>query len=75
MFLARSDWLLNRRIREYAVQLFTDSPPVPPCERRQTRVSYEQNGYPVCRRNEQRISQIIKQAVPEIHEKGDEIRF
>ena len=50
------------------MQLFTDSPPVPPCERRQTRVSYEQNGYLVCRRNEQRIAQIIKQAVPEIHE-------
>ena len=31
--------------------LFTDSPPAPPSERRQTRVRYEQNGFPVYRRS------------------------
>ena len=30
------------------------SPPDPPSERRQTRVSYKQNGFPVCCRNKQR---------------------
>ena len=34
--------------------VFTDSPPVPPSERRQTRVSCEQNAFPVCCRNKQR---------------------
>ena len=55
--------------------LFTDSPPVPPSDRRQTRVSYEQKGFPrfAAVKNKYR-SQIIKQAVPEIQE-GDEIRF
>ena len=53
--------------------LFTDSRAAPPRERHQTRVSYEQHGFPVCCPNKE-ISQIIKQAVPEIHE-GDEIRF
>ena len=56
--------------------LFTDSPPVPPSVRSQTRLSYEQNCFPVgCRSNKRKNSQIIKQAVPEIHEEGDEIRF
>ena len=31
-----------------------NSPPVPPNERRRTRVSYEQNDFPVCCRNKQR---------------------
>ena len=48
MFLGRSDWLLL--LSEYPA-LFTDSPPVPPSERRQTRVSCEQNAFPVCCRN------------------------
>ena len=42
---------------------FTDSPPVPPRERRQTRVSYEQNGFPVysfIALTNKVISQIIK---------------
>ena len=34
--------------------LFTDSPPVPPNKLYQTRVSYEQNGFPICCRNKQR---------------------
>ena len=49
--------------------LFTDSPPAPPSERRQTRVSYEQNGFPGFGAvTNKEISQIIKQAVPEIHD-------
>ena len=47
-FFGRSDWLLL--LSEYPA-LFTDSPPVPPSERRQTRVSCEQNAFPVCCRN------------------------
>ena len=50
--------------------VFTDSPPVPPTERCQARVSYEQYGFAVfC------LKKINKQAVPEIHEEGDEFRF
>ena len=48
LFLARSDWPLNLRISS------TISHPVPPGERRQTRESYGQNGFPVCSRNKQR---------------------
>ena len=55
--------------------LFTDSPPVPPGERRQTRVSYEQNGFPVCCRNKQRKFTDNQTSCSEIHEDGDEIRF
>ena len=58
--------------------LFTDSPLAPPNGRRQTRVSYEQNGFPIysfIAVTHNVISQIIKEAVPEIHEVGDEIRF
>ena len=59
--------------------LFTDSPLAPPPNgRRQTRVSYEQNGFQVysfIALTNKVISQIIKQAVPEIHEEGDEVRF
>ena len=62
--------LIGYSISEYPV-LFTDSPAVPPSERRP---SYEQNGLPVCCRNKE-ISQIIKQAVPEISEEGCRIRF
>ena len=39
-----------------------------------TRLSCAQIGFPVCCRRNKEISQIIKQAVPEIHE-GDEIWF
>ena len=65
--------LIGYSISEYPA-LFTDSPPVLPSERRQTRVSCEQNAFPVCCLNKE-ISQLIKQAVPEIHEEGDEVRF
>ena len=34
--------------------LFTDSPPVPLSERRQTHLSYKQNGFPFCYRNKQK---------------------
>ena len=50
MVFARSDWVL---ISEYPA-LFTDSPPVPQSERRQTHVSCEQNAFPVCCRNKLR---------------------
>ena len=49
--------------------LFTDSPPVSPNERRQTRV-----GLFAAVTNKE-ILQIIKQAVAEIHEEGGENRF
>ena len=46
--------LIGYSISEYPA-LFTDSPPVPPSEQRQTRVlSCEQNAVPVCCRNKQR---------------------
>ena len=48
---------------------------VPPSEQRQTRASCEQNVFPVCCRNKQRNSQLIKQAVPEVHKEGEEARF
>ena len=38
-------------------------------------LSCEQNAFPFCCRNKQRIFTIIKQAVPEIHDEGDEVRF
>ena len=66
--------MIGYSISEYPA-LFTDSPSVPPSERRQTRVSCEQNAFPVCYRAEKEISQLIKQAVPEIHEEGNEVRF
>ena len=58
----RALWLASQSLD---ILLFTD----PPSEQRQTRVSYEleQNGFPVYCRN--------KQAVPKIHEEGDEVRF
>ena len=59
--------LIGYSISEYFA-LFTNSPPVPPSERRQTRASCEQNASPVCCRNKQR-NFTTKQAVPEIHEK------
>ena len=46
--IACSDWLLNLRI-------FTDLPPAPPSEPRQTRGSYEQNGFSVCCRKRQKF--------------------
>ena len=63
VFFARSIWLLN----QYPTP-FTDSPRVPPSERHQTRVSYEQNCFPVCCRIKQRNFTNNRPAVPEIHE-------
>ena len=45
--------LIGYSISEYPA-LFTDSPPVPPSERRQTHVSCEQNAFPVCCLDKQR---------------------
>ena len=50
VFFALSVWLLNQWI--YCT--ITDSLPLPPSERHQTRVSCEQNAFPVCCRNKQR---------------------
>ena len=56
--------------------LFTDSPPVSPSKRSQIRISYEKNGFPqFAAVTNKEVSQIIKQAVPKIHEEGDKIRF
>ena len=59
--LSRNSCILKRtvdsvfRVLWLATQsVNTDSPPVPPSERRQTRVSCEQNAFPVCCRNKQR---------------------
>ena len=46
-------WLATQSVI-WISALFTDSPPVPPSERRQTRVKCEQNVFPVCCRNKQR---------------------
>ena len=43
--------LIGYSISEYPA-LFPDSPPVPPSERRQTRVSWEQSAFPVCCRKQ-----------------------
>ena len=59
--------LIGYSISEYPA-LFTDSPPVPPSERHQTRVRFSA----VINKE---ISQLIKQAVPQIHEEGGEVRF
>ena len=64
--------LIRYSISEYPA-LFFDSPPVPPSERRQTRVKCEQNAFPVCCRKQRNFT--TKQAVPEIHEESDEVRF
>ena len=45
-------------------------------ERRQTRVSYEQNGLPVCCRNKRRsLTKKLKKLFPKKHEEGDELWF
>ena len=51
--------------------LFTDSPPVPPSERRQTHVGCEQNAFLACCRDKLRNFTTIS----EIHEEGDEVWF
>ena len=66
--------LIRYSISEYPA-LFTDSPIIPPSERRETRVSCEQNAFPVSAVKNKEISQLIKQAVLEKHEEGDEVGF
>ena len=56
--------LVGYLINEYPA-LFTDSPPVP--------ASKMPSWFAAITNKE--ISQLIKQAVPEIHEEGDEVRF
>ena len=65
--------LIGYSISEYPT-LFTDSPSVPPSERRQTRISFEQNAFRFAAVTNKEISQLIKQAVPEIQEERDEVR-
>ena len=48
-----SSALIRYSISEYPA-LFTDTPPVPPSERRQIRASGEKNAFPVCCSNQQR---------------------
>ena len=66
--------LIGYSISEYSA-LFFDTPPVPPSERRQTRVKCEQNAscLPACCRKQRNFT--TKQAAPEIHEESDEVRF
>ena len=64
--------LIGYSISEYPA-LFTDSPPVPPSERRQTRVNCKMPSRFAAVTNKE-ISQLIKQAVSEIHEESDEAR-
>ena len=68
--------LIGYPISEYPA-LFTDSPPVPPNERSQTRVSCYSSKMPsqFAAETNKEISQIIKQNVPEIHEEGVEVWF
>ena len=67
--------LIGYSISEYPA-LFTDSPPVPPSERRQLaklRLSKMPSRFATVTNKE--ISQIIKQAVPEIHKEANEVWF
>ena len=51
----RAVWLATQSVNNLHYSLvFTDSPPVPPSERHQTRVGCEQNAFPVCCRNKLR---------------------
>ena len=67
--------LIGYSISEYPA-LFTDSPPaVPLSEKRQTRISCEQEPSWFAAVTNKEISQLIKQAAPEIHKEGDEVWF
>ena len=59
--------LIGHSIGEYPA-LFTDSPP----KSRKLRAKYLPGFLPETNKE---ISQLIKQAVPEIYEEGDEVRF
>ena len=72
VYFARSDWLLNQWISS-AIYWFTSS-----SSKRATPNSHKTTSKMASRFaavTNKEISQIIKQAVPEIHEEGDEVRF
>ena len=58
IYVKNSGYCFSRALIGYSISeypaLFTDSPPVPPSERRQTRVSGKQNAFPVAALNKQR---------------------
>ena len=60
-------------ISDYPV-LFTDSPPVPPSERRQVREITSKMASRFAAVTNEEISQIIIQAFPDMHEEGEKIR-
>ena len=55
--------------------LFTDSPPAPPPSDAKLALVMSKMVSRFAAVTNKEISQIIKQAVPEIHKEGDEIRF
>ena len=66
--------MIGYSISEYPA-LFTDSPPVPPAsDAKLALVASKMPSRFAAVRNKE-ISQLIKQAVPEIHEEGAEVRF
>ena len=72
VFFARSDWLLNHWISN-AIHWFTSSS----SERAtpNSRIIESKMASRFAAVTNKEISQIIKQAVPEIHKEGDEVRF
>ena len=66
--------LIGYSISEYPA-LFTDSPAVPPSERLQTILGCEQMPFRFAAVRNKEISELIKQAVSEIHDEGDVVRF
>ena len=72
VFFARSDWLLNLRISS-AIHRFTSSSSKQATPNSgQLRAKWPPGLLP---KQTKKLLQIIKQAVPEIHEDGEEIRF
>ena len=64
--------LIGHSLSEYP-PLFTDSPPVPQSERAMPNSSKMPSQFAAVTNKE--ISQLIKQAVTEIHKEGDEVQF
>ena len=64
--------LIGHSLSEYPA-LFTDSPPVPQSERATPNSSKMPSQFAAVTNKE--ISQLIKQAVTEIHKEGDEVQF
>ena len=67
VYFARSDWLLNQWISS---DWFTSKRATPNSHKTTSKMA---SRFAAVTNKE--ISQIIKQAVPEIHEEGDEVRF